>query len=175
MSIVELINAVGVDDTQVQYLDKCMESARKVKAGTCITFGTTAVSALELLNGDSKMAGMVVWFPRDKLKKALKEGRSAHADLAAEVKALREQLKKYEYDQQEVEKEPKRFQEEIEKAHPESSGDHHSYGLALELVGERHGKYELVDLVNWLISNGSPEFKQNLGIRTQEAKDVNGK
>lgn len=40
----------------------------------------------------------------------------------------------------------------IEAAHPCSSGDHDTFAKALAMVGKRHGKYELVALVNWLLS-----------------------
>lgn len=41
--------------------------------------------------------------------------------------------------------------EAISAAHPLSTGDHDRYLRALEMVGARHSKYALVDLVNWLL------------------------
>lgn len=39
----------------------------------------------------------------------------------------------------------------IEAAHPLKTGDHRRYARALQMVGNRRGKYALVDLVNWLL------------------------
>jgi len=36
-------------------------------------------------------------------------------------------------------------------AHPMRTGKHDQYVEAMRLVGERHGKGELVELVNWLL------------------------
>ena len=46
------------------------------------------------------------------------------------------------------------FGKEIEASHPARLNDAKTYGadaLAMKLVGERHGKRELVNLVRWLI------------------------
>ena len=45
-----------------------------------------------------------------------------------------------------------RVEHEIRQAHPLVSGDHARYARAEELVHDRHDKYELVDLVNWLLA-----------------------
>lgn len=45
-------------------------------------------------------------------------------------------------------------QAEIEAAHPLKSGRHDTYGAALVMVGERHAKYDLVELVNALLIRG---------------------
>ena len=42
-------------------------------------------------------------------------------------------------------------QEQIEATHPMNTGRHDLYKEALRLVGERHAKYDLVDLVNWFL------------------------
>lgn len=39
----------------------------------------------------------------------------------------------------------------IEAAHPLETGRHDLYAMAMRLVGERHEKGDLVDLVNWLL------------------------
>jgi hypothetical protein len=39
----------------------------------------------------------------------------------------------------------------IKAAHPLRSGRHDLYAEAMRLVGERHAKAELVELVNWLL------------------------
>jgi len=36
-------------------------------------------------------------------------------------------------------------------AHPTRSGSHDEYGTAMQMVGHRHGKFELVALVHWLL------------------------
>lgn len=40
----------------------------------------------------------------------------------------------------------------IDAAHPLKTGRHDLYAEAMRLVGDRHSKYRLVDLVNWLLS-----------------------
>ena len=42
--------------------------------------------------------------------------------------------------------------EQIEAAHPVRTGRHDLYQEAMRLVGERQGKSELVNLVNWLLA-----------------------
>jgi len=41
--------------------------------------------------------------------------------------------------------------EAIKAAHPLRSGRHDLYAEAMRLVGERHAKADLVDLVTWLL------------------------
>ena len=36
-------------------------------------------------------------------------------------------------------------------AHPAYTKDHDTFQKAMDLLGKRHGKYELVGLVNWLL------------------------
>lgn len=40
----------------------------------------------------------------------------------------------------------------IAAAHPLETGNHALYGEAMRLVGAKHSKYALVDLVNWLLT-----------------------
>ena len=40
---------------------------------------------------------------------------------------------------------------DIQAAFPTRSGSHDEYGMAMEMVGNRYGKHELVALVNWLL------------------------
>jgi hypothetical protein len=70
----------------------------------------------------------------------------------SELEELREKLKRYEFDEKEINKSPKTFEKEIEDALPDFTNDFKSYDLAVKLVGERHDKYDLVDLVNWLLA-----------------------
>jgi len=41
----------------------------------------------------------------------------------------------------------------IDAAHPENGGSHAHFMQALEMVNHRHGKYPLVNLVNWLLND----------------------
>jgi hypothetical protein len=43
------------------------------------------------------------------------------------------------------------WSEQIRAAHPMHSGAHEQYGIAMEMVGHRHSKGRLVELVNWLL------------------------
>lgn len=40
----------------------------------------------------------------------------------------------------------------VSAVHPIVSGNHERYARAVELVGACHGKYDLVDLVNYLLA-----------------------
>lgn len=67
------------------------------------------------------------------------------------IKDLKSKLRRYEYNE-ETRKEPKTFAKEIETVHPlNKEGVDVEYEMALKLVGERKDKYELVDLVHWLL------------------------
>jgi hypothetical protein len=46
---------------------------------------------------------------------------------------------------------PDEWTDAVKAAHPTRSGSHDEYGVAMQMVGNRHGKYELVALVNWLL------------------------
>lgn len=39
----------------------------------------------------------------------------------------------------------------IDAAHPVRSGRHDTYAEAMRLVGAKHSKYALIELVNWLL------------------------
>ena len=41
--------------------------------------------------------------------------------------------------------------EAIDKAHPTRSNIHSNWATAMKMVGNRHSKYQLVSLVNWLL------------------------
>ncbi len=43
------------------------------------------------------------------------------------------------------------WSKEICDAHPTRSGSHDEYRMAMQMVGHRHSKGELVALVNWLL------------------------
>jgi hypothetical protein len=46
---------------------------------------------------------------------------------------------------------PDEWTEEVKAAYPTRSGSHAEYGVAMQMVGNRRGKVELVALVNWLL------------------------
>jgi len=46
---------------------------------------------------------------------------------------------------------PDQWTPEIEAAHPCETEEYRRYETAMKMVGNRHGKYELVNLVNWLL------------------------
>jgi hypothetical protein len=52
---------------------------------------------------------------------------------------------------------------EIKKAFPTNSGSHAEYATAMEMVGNRHSKGELVALVNWLLVK-CRDAAQNKGV-----------
>ena len=57
------------------------------------------------------------------------------------------------------------YENEINNAHPLSSDDaivYKSYEMALKLVGERHEKYDFVDLIHWLIVDKSQTVNNDL-------------
>jgi hypothetical protein len=70
-----------------------------------------------------------------------------------------------------VEKEPKLFRDAIDKTHPMEDGagerEFKADSLAMELVGERRSKRDLVDLVRWLLCRSDlplPEPPQEGGV-----------
>jgi hypothetical protein len=68
MRLSELIAAVGDDVVQFQNLDQCATDLNyTAKSGTKITFGTDQKIDF---NGTDRL-GLVLWLPRDAVKKAL--------------------------------------------------------------------------------------------------------
>lgn len=68
MKISELIAKVGDDNVKIQALDGCLIKADySAKSGTKITFGTDA----QLLPDGTKEMGIIVWLPREEVKKIL--------------------------------------------------------------------------------------------------------
>lgn len=55
---------------------------------------------------------------------------------------------------------PDAWSEQIAEAHPTRTGNHATYAKALEMVGNRHSKGALVELVNWLLSEIDYRDKQ---------------
>lgn len=76
MKMSELILAVGDENVQIQNLLNDAHSIDKTKHGTKITFYTNAILAEELLliagsASKTKMMGLVLWLPRDKVDAAV--------------------------------------------------------------------------------------------------------
>jgi hypothetical protein len=55
-----------------------------------------------------------------------------------------------------------RWSAEIEAAHPIHSGSHKEYLQAMEMVGARHSKGALVDLVNWLLRRSATAYARGV-------------
>lgn len=68
-------------------------------------------------------------------------------DALAEEAVLRDKVSREAWGDQSDEHTPA-----IRAAHPTKTKDFATYEIALAMVGKRHGKYELVDLTNWLLS-----------------------
>lgn len=95
--------------------------------------------------------------PVDTLTYWLQHGGEDPESVLSEESAV-EKLRRYEFEElaHTAEGLAKTFGAEIEAAHPMSAdtptaSDFTRHELAMKLVGERHAKYELVDLVNWLL------------------------
>ncbi len=56
---------------------------------------------------------------------------------------------------------PDQWSEHIAKLHPTVTGKHKTYEIALEMVGNRHSKGELVDLVNWLLVTAATPMRES--------------
>jgi hypothetical protein len=78
-----------------------------------------------------------------------KTGNADVRELVAEVRCLRHELNWEDVDDE--------WSEAIARAHPTLSGSHDAWGTAMNMVGHRHSKWQLVALVNWLlVSKKSP-------------------
>lgn len=62
------------------------------------------------------------------------------------------------------------YTEAVNSAHPMATGDHKTYETALEMVNARKAKYELVSLVNWLLTRAkkAESGRDNLGESLRE-------
>jgi hypothetical protein len=70
MSIIELLNKVGLENVKVQFLNECMTRAdwRNKKKATEIAFMTQEVTVGDLLRGTTgEKVGIIIWVPKDKL------------------------------------------------------------------------------------------------------------
>ena len=62
------------------------------------------------------------------------------------------------------------YEKEIHLSHPTKLDTDEAYiadGVAMELVGERHSKRDLVNLVRWLILDKSKTVNEDLAKRMQ--------
>ena len=57
------------------------------------------------------------------------------------------------------------YEDKIKKSHPAHTDNEKCYladNMAMKLVGERHGKRDLVDLVRWLIMDNAKTVNKDL-------------
>jgi hypothetical protein len=65
LSIVDLINGVGVDNVRVQFLDQAITNINTNKKGESnVTFGTKEITATEIAVGQSRQMALILWMPR---------------------------------------------------------------------------------------------------------------
>ena len=68
MTIVELLNHVGLDNVRVQPLSPALKEAHLSKKGeTLVTFYTREITPNDLLFGGKGTVGMILWLPADRL------------------------------------------------------------------------------------------------------------
>lgn len=76
MTIIELLEHVGVDDIMVQMLKSNCTGAKVRKSGEVeVSFMTAETSVAEVcgLTNPPKKVGLVVWLPYDKLPESMKK------------------------------------------------------------------------------------------------------
>lgn len=76
MKMSELILAVGDDNVVFQNLLNDAQTIDKTRHGTKITFYTDAIQAEELLGGQTKKIGLVLWLPRDLVDAAMAKAKA---------------------------------------------------------------------------------------------------
>lgn len=85
LGVEALVRYVGDDRLFFQNLDHVATdySLKRGKRGeatlTKISFLTDAITPTEVMNGTTKMIGLVVWLPRDLVAKALADARAINA------------------------------------------------------------------------------------------------
>lgn len=68
MTIVEILQHVGLENVKIQRLDDSLVNSSTNKKGeTKITFATNQINTTEIMYGRPKMHGLILWLPRDKL------------------------------------------------------------------------------------------------------------
>jgi hypothetical protein len=63
----ELIAHVGDENIQIQNLLNCADEVTLRKGVTRITFGTNAISAVDVMHNTVTKMGLVIWFDKDRL------------------------------------------------------------------------------------------------------------
>lgn len=67
MSIIELLNKVGIENVKVQPLNTSLTNSRETKhKDTELTFATNQLSTTDVAMGTGPI-GLVLWIPRDKM------------------------------------------------------------------------------------------------------------
>lgn len=79
MSIVELINAVGIGNVNVQSLDEDLIGASKRKSGTEVRFITNSMTVADVATGQGERQGLIVWLPRKKVAEIFQAEKEAKA------------------------------------------------------------------------------------------------
>lgn len=93
LGVVELVTRVGDDRLFFQILDDVATNyaIKRGKRGeanlTEIRFLTDAITPTQVMNGDTKMLGLVVWLPRDLVAQALADSKAAPAADAVDPSA----------------------------------------------------------------------------------------
>lgn len=72
MDIVELIERIGQDKINFQFLDQCMSHAKLAKGVTMVTFGCDVPIADLGMLGPAKRRALILWIDADDLKEAMK-------------------------------------------------------------------------------------------------------
>lgn len=67
MKVTDLVNAVGDKNIRIQNIDRCATDFKLTKEGTKVTFVTDQPFDLT----GTKDIGIVLWIPRDEVKKAM--------------------------------------------------------------------------------------------------------
>lgn len=69
LSLSDLILAVGNENIVWQRLDEAITSATRHKGRASVTFSTDQLNLNEIITGDYKKRGLIVWLPVEKLPK----------------------------------------------------------------------------------------------------------
>lgn len=70
MTIIELIETIGVDNIFVQPLNECVTNITLKKNGdSTVTFLTNKLKPIDLVSRTSQYTGLVLWVPSEKIPK----------------------------------------------------------------------------------------------------------
>lgn len=77
-NIIEVLEAVGLQNCRYQTLPDCMTNISTTKAGvSTIKFKTSNITADEVFNNNPKMACYIVWIPLEEYSAALAQAGAA--------------------------------------------------------------------------------------------------